>query len=91
MRGRTKAVDAVVATTERVEELNRLACGRVLERPVDAGLLTRKLLKEYRRVIHAYEAAAVAVMSRLPPDHHAPEAPGADSEPPATRDIPTTR
>ena len=56
MRGRTKAVDAVVAATERVEELNRLACGRILERPVDAGLLTRKLLKEYRRVIHAYEA-----------------------------------
>ena len=78
MRGRTKAVDAVVAATERVEELNRLACGRLLERPVDAGLLTRKLLKEYRRVIHAYEAAAVAVMSRLPPDHYAPEKPGDD-------------
>jgi hypothetical protein len=71
MRGRTKAVDAVVATTERVEELNRLACGRILERPVDVGLLTRKRLKEYRRVIHAYEAAAVAVMSHLPLNHHA--------------------
>jgi hypothetical protein len=78
MRGRTRAVDEVCAATERVEELNRLACGRVLERPVDTGLLTRKLLKEYRRVIHTYEAAAVAVMSRLPPDHAA-EAPGDDA------------
>jgi hypothetical protein len=77
MRGRN--VDEVCVLDERVEALNRLTRGRVLERAIDSGLLTRNRLRQYRRVIHAYEAAAVAVMSQLPPGHEPPATSAEDS------------
>jgi hypothetical protein len=89
MRGRN--VDEVCAVDERVEALNQLACGHVLERAIDSGLLTRNRVRQYRRVIHAYEAAAVAAMSHLPADRKVPAASGEDSQPPAPRDIPELR
>jgi hypothetical protein len=89
MSGRN--VDEVRMVDERVEALNRLACGHVLERAIDSGLLTRNRLRQYRRVIHAYEAAAVAAMSHLPADQKAPAAPDEDSQSPAPRDIPELR
>ena len=85
MSGRN--VDEVCVVDERVEALNRLACGHVLERAIDSGLLTRKRLREYRRVIHAYEAAAVAAMSHLPSGRQSPPTLSEESQSSAPRNI----